>query len=200
MSPFEYIIPLVSVIVGLAIADLAVSFNRLLRAHERVEWDWLPLLAAFVAIVAVLDIWWMFYRAQEATFYHSLAGFLPFAAQLILLFLINAAALPDDVPEEGINLKKFYEGNSSYFWSLFVIYFISIFVTRAASILMLDWDIINMFKKTTWNLIIVVFFGSLIFVKNRWYHSILIITFLALYMSQWSVRSLATFTLTSTNY
>ena len=60
MTPFEYILPLVSVLVGLAIADLAVSFNRLLRARRRVTWDWLALLAAFIALVAVLDIWWMF--------------------------------------------------------------------------------------------------------------------------------------------
>ncbi len=133
MTPFEYIIPLVSVLVGLAIADLAVSFNRLLRARNKVKWDWLPLLSAFMAILAVLDIWWVFYGEQQSTFYQTLAGFLPIAAQLILLYLINAAALPDDVPEEGMDLKKFYEDNSPYLWSLFVIYFISVLVTHSVS-------------------------------------------------------------------
>ena len=190
MSPFEYIIPLVSVLVGLAIADLLVSFNRLLRARDRVKWDWLPLLTALMAILAVLDIWWMFYSQQESTFYRALAGFLPLAAQFVLLFLINAAALPDDVPEEGMDLKKFYEDNSPYFWSLFVIYFVSIFVTRSASIFISDWDIISTLKQTYHNLIIVALFSGLIFVKSRLYHAAVIISFLIVYMFQGSVRSL----------
>lgn len=190
MTPFEYIIPLVSVIVGLAIADLSVSFNRLLRAHAKVRWDWLPLLAAFMALLAVLDMWWMFYGVREATFYQTLGGFLPLATQLILLFLINAAALPDDVPKEGLSLRKFYEDNSPYFWSLFAIYFISILVTRSVSIFISDWDIINMLKVTRVNFVLVAFFSSLIFVKNRWYHSVVIIALLAIYMTQWSIRSL----------
>ena len=192
MTPFEYIIPLVSVLVGLAIADLAVSFNRLLRARDKVKWDWLPLLSAFMAILAVLDIWWVFYGEQQSTFYQTLAGFLPIAAQLILLYLINAAALPDDVPEEGMDLKKFYEDNSPYLWSLFVIYFISVLVTHSVSTFNSDWDIINILKETLMPLVIIVFFSSLIFVKSRWYHTAVIIAFIVFYMSQGSFRSLGT--------
>ena len=192
MTPFEYIIPLVSVLVGLAIADLAVSFNRLLRARDRVQWNWLPLLTAFMAILAVLDIWWVFYGEQEADFYQTLAGFLPIAAQLILLYLINAAALPDDVPPEGMNLKKFYEDNSPYFWTLFVIYFASAFVTHIVSNFHSDGDSIHILQDTLWNLAIVVFLGSLIFVKNKRYHAAVIIAFLVFYMSQGSFRSLET--------
>ncbi len=156
MPPFEYVIPLVSVLVGLAITDLAMSLNRLLRARDRVKWDWLLLLVAFMAILAVLDIWWMFYGEQEATLYQTLAGFLPLAAQLIILFLINAAALPDDVPKEVMDLKKFYEDNNPYLWPLFVIYFVNIFVTRSVSIFILDWDILNMLKEAYLELIIIV--------------------------------------------
>ena len=192
MTPFEYIMPLVSVLVGLAIADLAVSFNRLLRARDRVQWNWLPLLTAFMAILAVLDIWWVFYGEQQADFYQTLAGFLPIVAQLILLYLINAAALPDDVPPEGMDLKEFYEENSPYFWTLFVIYFASAFVTHIVSNFHSDGDSIHILQDTLWNLAIVVFLGSLIFVKNKRYHAAVIIAFLVFYMSQGSFRSLET--------
>lgn len=190
MTPFEYIIPLVSVLVGMAIADLAVSFNRLLRGHRRVKWELLPLLASFMSILAVLDMWWMFYSMQDSTFYRTLIGFLPLAVQLILLFLINAAALPDEVPKDRMNLKTFYEKNSVYFWSLFLIYFISIYITRGISFLMLDWDIIDVLKNTFFNFVIVVMVISLIFIKNRWYHAALIIMFIAVYISEGSIRSL----------
>ena len=57
MSPFEYLLPLISVLVGLAVADLATSLHWLLQARRRVQWDWLPLLAAILAVLAVLDLW-----------------------------------------------------------------------------------------------------------------------------------------------
>ncbi|MCP9235233.1 hypothetical protein [Lewinella sp. JB7] len=190
MTPFEYILPLVSVLVGLAIADLAVSFNRLLRARHRVSWDWLTLLSAFIALLAVLDIWWMFSGEQDATFYYTLAGFLPFAVQLILLFLINAAALPDDVPEEGISLKEFYAANSVYLWGLFTVYFLSIFVSRAITHLIADGDVWNMLTHTVWNVVMLAFFGSLILIKRRWYHGVVLIVFLIVYFSGWSLRTL----------
>lgn len=190
MTPFEYILPLVSVLVGLAIADLAVSFNRLLRARRRVTWDWLALLAAFIALVAVLDIWWMFFGLQESTFYYTLMGFLPLAVQLILLFLINAAALPDDVPEGGMNLRTFYAGNSNYLWGLFTVYSVSILATRAITLLTEEGSIGNMLSHTVMNLVMVVLFGSLMLIKRRWYHGVVLVAFLGMYFFRWSLRSL----------
>ena len=58
MNPFEYLLPLISVIVGLSITDLATSLHRLLRARRRVEWDWLPLATALLALLMVLNAWW----------------------------------------------------------------------------------------------------------------------------------------------
>ena len=119
MTPFQYVLPLVSVLVGLALADLAVSLHRLLRARRRVQWDWLPLATAALAALTSFYLWWAFYNSQDDTFYRTLGGFLPFAAQLVVLFLVNAAALPDEVPDGGIDLRAFYDANGPYFWSLY---------------------------------------------------------------------------------
>ncbi len=190
MTPFEYILPLVSVIVGLAIADLAVSLNRLLRARRRVTWDWLTLLSAFAALLSVLDMWWMFYGVQDSTFYYTLTGFLPLAVQLILLFLINAAALPDDVPAEGINLKQFYAGNSGYLWGLFTVYFFSIYATRAVTLWIEQGNLVDMLSHTFGNLAMLALVGSLMAVKRRWFHGLVLVTFLGVYFVRWSLRSL----------
>ena len=109
MGPFEYILPLVSVLVGLAVADLVTSLHRLIRDRSRVQWDWLPLTVALLTILTVLNLWWGLYQAQDDNYYRTLAGFLPLVAQLVLLFLVNAAVLPDDVPAKGIDLKIYYE-------------------------------------------------------------------------------------------
>ena len=42
---FEFALGLFSVLIGLAIADVAASFHRLMRARPRVRWDPLTLLA-----------------------------------------------------------------------------------------------------------------------------------------------------------
>ena len=122
MTAFEYVLPLVSVLAGLALADLAVSLHRLLRARRRVRWDWLPLTTALLAALAVLNLWWGLFGSRETPFYQTLGGFLPLAAMLVLLFLLNAAALPDAVPKEGLDLRAFYDANGPYFWSLYAAY------------------------------------------------------------------------------
>ena len=127
---------------------------------------------------------------QESTFYYTLTGFLPLAVQLILLFLINAAALPDDVPEGGINLRTFYAGNSNYLWGLFTVYFVSILATRAITLLTEEGSIGNMLSHTIMNLVMVVLFGSLMVIKRRWYHGVVLVAFLGMYFFRWSLRSL----------
>jgi H+/Cl- antiporter ClcA len=58
LSPFEYLLALVSILIGLAVADLSSSLHRLLRARRRVRWDWLPLAGAFLVILLILEFWW----------------------------------------------------------------------------------------------------------------------------------------------
>jgi len=48
VSPFECVLPMVSILVGLAIGDLSLGLHRLLRARSRVDRDWLPLAAALL--------------------------------------------------------------------------------------------------------------------------------------------------------
>ena len=130
MSPFEYLLPLVSVLVGLAVADASVSLHRLLRARHRVRWDGLPLATAALAVLTVLNVWWTFYARQGGGTYTALAGFLPLAAVLVLLFLINAASLPDEVPPGGLDLRAFYDENARYFWTLYAAFVIVVTVER----------------------------------------------------------------------
>ncbi len=42
MSIAEHVIVFISIIIGLAVGDLLVSFHRLLRERRRVRWAWVP--------------------------------------------------------------------------------------------------------------------------------------------------------------
>ena len=123
MSAADYVTTFISIVLGVALADLATSLHRLLRARSRVRWDWLAPLAAFGAMLVIVLGWWELY--DNFTGKVSLGRFLPVLYSLLLLFLLAAAALPDEVPDEGIDLRAYYLDNRAYFWGIFALFVLS---------------------------------------------------------------------------
>lgn len=120
MGAGGYVQALVTIISGLAIADIIISLNRLIRAHRRVRWDWLPLVAAALAATLIVVSWWLGWQMVTAQDLRPVFGrFLLILLQLTLLFLFACSALPDQVPEEGIDLRVYYDENGRYFWGLY---------------------------------------------------------------------------------
>ena len=123
LTAFEYVIPLVSVVVGIAIADIAGSLHLLLQNRERITWDWLPLATAFLSLLILLFSWWSFYNLDygETALFTSIVGFAGVCLVLIAIYLLAAASLPSSVPETGLDLREFYLSNAGYFWTLAVV-------------------------------------------------------------------------------
>ena len=119
MTAGEYVSAFASIILALAVTDLATSMHRLLRARARLRWDWLPLAVALLILLATVQFWWIFFELWSATAKFSLGGFLPDFLTLLLLFFIASAALPDEVPAEGLDLEAYYFANRRYIWALF---------------------------------------------------------------------------------
>jgi hypothetical protein len=125
VQAFEFLTAFVAILIGLAIADLATSLHRLLRARERVKWDWAtPAAAALVAIQVMAQFWAFWFSRGEKVY--TFASTFALAAVLALVFLIASAVLPDEVPAEGIDLRAFYEKNRRYFWSLQALYIVTV--------------------------------------------------------------------------
>lgn len=125
MSPeirsFEFALGLFSVLIGLAIADVAASFHRLMRVQARVRWDPLALLAALFAVVLIVGMWFDLWGIRNATSVRHFLAYLLLTGTFFLLFLIAASSLPDEAPE-GTDLRAFYERNRRYFWSLVTLF------------------------------------------------------------------------------
>ena len=119
MSPFEYLLLLAAVVLGLAISDLAVSTHRLLNAAGRVRWDALAPLAACLAFVRIVTQWWTWYGADGLASRMTFGMFVGVLVSAGLLFLMAAAALPDEIGEEGINLRVHYRQVARRYWLLF---------------------------------------------------------------------------------
>lgn len=121
MRAFEYALGLFSVLIGLAIADIATSFHRLARSRQVVVWDPLALLGAFYALLIAIGMWFDLWGVRNVTGARHFFFYLLMVADLFLVFLIAAASLPDD-PEGERELREFYSRNRQYFWTLIALF------------------------------------------------------------------------------
>ena len=122
MSIAEFALGFAGIIIGLGVADLLVSLHRLVRARARVTWDWLALSFAGLQMLLSVILWWYIYFWFRA---HDGASFLEFLPNILLLcvsFLMMAAALPDEVPAEGLVLREAYMANRAQPWTLLAVW------------------------------------------------------------------------------
>jgi hypothetical protein len=185
MSPFEYLLALVSILIGLAIADLSMSLHRLLRARRRVGWDWLPLTAAMLVMLLILEFWWIFHGLGTSPVFMRYGAFLLLAASLVSMFLLASAALPDEVPEDGIDLGAYYGANARYLWTLFALFVLLMIAVEAVA--QPDGPRSALLAvPTLQNLTLVALLGSLAVVRRRAYHAVLVPLLLVFLLWQWS--------------
>src|SRR3982750_2593896 len=118
MSLVERVAVLVAIVLGLALAELGTSLHRLIRAGRRVQWDWMSPALAFLILLETVQFWWLSQSWYASATELRLIEFLPRLVLLLLIYLLAAAVLPDEIPEDGIDLRSFYISTSRYFWSL----------------------------------------------------------------------------------
>lgn len=125
MSQFEYLIPLVSIIVGLGLADLIQSLRELVRPNRAVRWHWLTVLWAAVVFFLVLRIWWATFSVLQHEVFGSVFAFFPYLIVFLELYLACSFALPDPdwgtalQPEDSNSTRSFEEPLEleSYYYS-----------------------------------------------------------------------------------
>src|SRR5437868_8164203 len=128
MSLVERVAVLVAIVLGLALAELGSSFHRLIRAGKRVQWDWMSPALAFLMLLETVQFWWLSQTWYAEATELRLIEFLPRLLLLLLIYLLAAAVLPDEVPEKGINLRTFYVETSRHFWWLVILLTVSIMI------------------------------------------------------------------------
>ncbi len=102
-----------SIVIGLGLTDVLQSLHRLFRNHRLVRWDWAVLVATLFAVLTSIQIWWSLFQPNEQLL--TIGGFLPQLVELVILYLLAACALPDDVPGGGLDLRAYYDRNGPYF-------------------------------------------------------------------------------------
>lgn len=127
MDRFEYAIGLMSIIVGLGLADLAMSLHRILKHRVRVRWDGLAVGAAIYAAFTLVRMWYQLWSIRDLTEVTSLFFYLGLILEMFLVFLAAAATLPDeaDPAEQRWDLRAYYDHHRRYIWGLFVMFQLS---------------------------------------------------------------------------
>jgi len=124
MEAFDYAMGLVSIVVGIAISDLALSFHKLFRHRQTLSWDARTLLAAALTFVVLFSMWfdlWGVHGRPEILNYPFLLSII---VELVLLFLMATAVLPDE-PLPNDDLSTFYDNNARSIWTFFLLFQIS---------------------------------------------------------------------------
>lgn len=184
MSAFEFLLVFLTFILGLAVSDLCVSLNRLLEAGAKVRWDWLSPLAAIVALLKIITQWWEWFGAERFAQGVTFDMFFLLVIGAVLLFLLAAAALPDRVEEDGVDLRAHYGRSSRRYWLLFAAHYlvvnaVSMWVQMEVGGARLGWASAAL-------LILPVVAIGLAILRNRTIQTIALVALAALYLLQLS--------------
>lgn len=179
MSIAEHVSVFISIIFGIAVGDLLMSLHRLLRASRRVKWHWLPLAVASFMLLLTVSFWWLTFSWYQQVERLTVAHFLPTLAQFVVLFLLVAASLPDEVPAEGLDLRQWYFENSRLYWTLAAISLFLDIVVGGVRELDPGEGVLELLQAKANDLIFFPFLIAMIFVRRFWYHAAFVIVSLA---------------------
>ena len=118
MGLFEFLMILVSVVIGLGLTEILTGWANLLRARRQVRFYWVHVLLQGGVFFALLQQWWEFWEMEGLGEISFLAVLVILAAP-ILLFLIAHLLFPTEA--QGADLEEYYYDHSSLLWTLVVV-------------------------------------------------------------------------------
>jgi hypothetical protein len=117
MGLFEFLMILLSVVIGLGVSELLTGWANLLRARHSVRFYWVHVLFQLGVFFALLQQWWEFWEMAgigEITF----VAVLTVLSSPICLFLIAHLLFPGHV--EDARLEDYYYRQAPLLWGLVI--------------------------------------------------------------------------------
>jgi hypothetical protein len=122
MNPFDYSLGLLTILMGLALADVTFSFHHLAVRARTIRWDGRPLIAAAFVIVECVRLWFGQWTLRSVSVALTFPIYFGLFIQMLLLVLLASASLPDK-PGDRCDMGAIYEQRRHYFWGLFATYY-----------------------------------------------------------------------------
>jgi hypothetical protein len=119
MTAFGYLSVLISIILGLAIAQVLQGYRALLLARARSHVDAVPLIWSGLVLLFAAQAWWASFGLNARTQW----DFLDFAVILIqmgLIYMLAAIVLPDVPAEQPVDLAHHFARHRKAFFIFLV--------------------------------------------------------------------------------
>jgi len=119
MDAFSYLSVLISIILGLAIAQVLQGYRALLLARGRVRIDPAPLIWSGLILLFAAQAWWASFGLTARKDW----DFLDFAVillQMALLYMLSALVLPDVPAEQPVDLAGHFERHRKAFFAFLI--------------------------------------------------------------------------------
>ncbi|MBC5815038.1 MAG: hypothetical protein GIW97_00710 [Candidatus Eremiobacteraeota bacterium] len=120
MKPFDYLTVLISIIMGLAIANLLSGAVRLMHARHRLRLYWPTIVWSILLFIVTAQHWWAEFSLHTKLDW-TFGGFLATLIIPVDLYLLCALALPNDDDATDIDLRAWYFKNRRTFFVLLII-------------------------------------------------------------------------------
>lgn len=120
MSPFEYVVVLISIIIGLGVTVVLTGVAQLIREERSVKVFWPYLIWIGLVFVMHIHEWWITYQLKSTASW-SLPTFLFIILYPILLFILANLLFPDSWDKSDRDMKQFYFGIYRKFFGCAVI-------------------------------------------------------------------------------
>jgi hypothetical protein len=174
VDEFNYLSVLVSIVLGLGIAQLMTGVGRLLQNRARVRVYW-PVIACVATMLLVhVQVWWSMFELREHTGW-TFVDFLAVLSLPIALYLMSALVLPDfgdGVPDD---LRAHYYDNCRWFYGLGVLLVLMTFARELVLAGAIDRDLDSAAK-----LGFAALFGAGAAVRAPRFHELLVLVILGL--------------------
>jgi len=118
MGLFEFLMVLISVVIGLGVTEVLTGVANLLRVRETVRFYWIHGVFQFGIFFALLQQWWESWDlsgVDTVSFYAAVFLLLP----SIVLFLIAHLLFPH--PAANADLEEYYYRQAPLLWSLVIL-------------------------------------------------------------------------------
>src|SRR5262245_18554938 len=115
MSLFEFLMVLVSIIIGLGLAEVLTGVARMIRCRGSIATYWVHALGVCMIFAALLQQWWEIW-ALRSTSEWTFLGLVMMLSGPVGLFLMAHLVFPERM--EGVNLREYYYGVMRPVWAL----------------------------------------------------------------------------------
>jgi len=115
---FEYLLVLVSVVIGLGLTEILTGAANLIRARDETRFYWIHIAFQVGIFFGLLQQWWEFWD-MEGVGEISFVAVLAILAPPIVLVLMANLLYPKQA--QRIDLEEYYYRQSSILWSLVIV-------------------------------------------------------------------------------